>query len=743
MTTIRQRTQRFFAAKPSWLLPALLVVLGVLGGNALYVLHLTNNDPLVWTTNISRSLCNVACGRSAIDPNVGFITQSLGRLSATDLLHGHWPFWNPFEGLGAPLLGEMQVAAFFPLTLFFALNSGLLWFHVSLEIIAGVSTYFFFRRLSLPAGIATVGGVLFALNGTYAWLGNAVLNPVAFLPMLLWGVEVIIDRAAQPRRWGLFIMIFALALSLVSGFPEVAYFDTLFAGAWAILRLIQTQKPLRLRLVRRFVLAGVGGLLLALPALIAFYDYLKVADIGAHAATDAGMHVPMNGLAMFFDPYVYGTLFSNGAITGTWGVIGGYFTLSVGLLALVGLVGRDQRPWRITLGVWILINGLALFNILHFHQLLNIIPLVKNAAYPRYIMPSLELAMILLCALGLNDLAQRAEARTTVRRVSWFMLAASLFITYQARRDNATYHLSSKAHVFFYALQAVPILVAVVAVVVSYRGSRERQVVTLGALVILEALFMFAVPSAEAPKQITVDNAAIRFLQTHVGPDYRFYDLGLIEPNWGSFYGINELSSIDLPFPKNFTAYIQRNLYPGMTPNNQFIAHGAPGSFASEENALTQHFASYEAVGVKYLTVSTGQSLDAQLIADGLKVAYMDNIATIYLLPHPTPIVSLTGGTTGCQLRSKNVNIATVTCAQTTTLLRTENAMPGWHVSINGRAAHLQTVDGTFQSVSVPAGTSTITFSFTPPHEKVALLAAGATVVALGGLWWYERRRLR
>jgi ABC-type xylose transport system permease subunit len=46
-----------------------------------------------------------------------------------------------------------------------------------LEVIAGISTYFLARRLSLPVFFATVAGMLFALNGTFAWLGNAVLNP--------------------------------------------------------------------------------------------------------------------------------------------------------------------------------------------------------------------------------------------------------------------------------------------------------------------------------------------------------------------------------------------------------------------------------------------------------------------------------------------------------------------------------------------------------------------------------------
>ena len=90
----------------------------------MFVLGLANNDPISWTAGISHELCHVTCGRPMIDPNVGFITQAIGHQSAIDLLHGHLPWWNYYEGLGQPLVGEMQSAAFFPLTLLFALSVG-------------------------------------------------------------------------------------------------------------------------------------------------------------------------------------------------------------------------------------------------------------------------------------------------------------------------------------------------------------------------------------------------------------------------------------------------------------------------------------------------------------------------------------------------------------------------------------------------------------------------------------------
>ena len=74
------------------------------------------------------------------------------------------PYWNHFEGLGAPLAGEMQSGAFSPFVLLLLFRNGLLYLHVVLEIIAGIATFLFVRRLALHRIPALVAGALFALK---------------------------------------------------------------------------------------------------------------------------------------------------------------------------------------------------------------------------------------------------------------------------------------------------------------------------------------------------------------------------------------------------------------------------------------------------------------------------------------------------------------------------------------------------------------------------------------------------
>jgi len=75
---------------------------------------------------------------------------------------------------------------------------------------------------------------------------------------------------------------------------------------------------------------------------VPFADFLKVAFIGSHTAAVSGVeHLPTASLAMFFDPYVYGTIFFDPNVATSWGGIGGYFGASVCVLALVASLARD------------------------------------------------------------------------------------------------------------------------------------------------------------------------------------------------------------------------------------------------------------------------------------------------------------------------------------------------------------------------------------------------------------------
>ena len=743
MLSLRNRLGAANRRLPSWAWPLIVIIIAVLAGNAMYTTGLANNNPIAWTSGIAHSLCRVTCGRPMIDPNVGYITQPLGHLSAMDLLHGHVPWWNYYEGLGQPLAGEMQGASLFPLTLVFALPNGLYLFHVILEIIAGISTYFLGRRLGMATSVATGVGVVFALNGTFAWLGNAVLNPVAFLPMLLLGIEMVYDGVAGRARGGWYVIAAALALSLYAGFPEVAFLDGLLALVWAVVRLFSVRREHRMTALGRVALGGGVGVLLSLPVVVAFADFLRVANIGSHVGSIDGTAVlPNQALPMFLDPYVYGTIMSNHNAVYAWGSIGGYLLAGSSTLAILGLFGPRLRPLRIALAAWILLATLAMFNVAHVRPLWNLIPYVNQIAVSRYMMPSLEMAVVVLAGLAITDLATSRAARRLFFVTTAIGLLLTIWSAEGAAPANAGVVLAHRTRIIFMGLDALPFIAIALILLVGF-FSKHRVAPTLFAIVLAgEALVFFIVPSAEAPKFVTVDQAPITYLQQHLG-ESRFLDFAVLYPNWGSQYSLHELNAIDLPFPEAFAKYISTQLNPGIATPRQYMVAGGMNGIIEQENALVTHLAAYQAAGVQYLLFPKVAPPSRALVHLGIKLVFSDFRTDIYRLPTTTPFFSSPNA--NCTVSSTAVDRASATCTAPGTLVRSELMMPGWHAFVNGQSVPLTTTDGVYQTIALPSGTSTITYSFLPPHEEAASAGflLGVLALFLVPAWprWWRRRR--
>jgi hypothetical protein len=225
----------------------------------------------------------------------------------------------------------------------------------------------------------------------------------------------------------------------------------------------------------------------------------------------------------------------------------------------------------------------------------------------------------------------------------------------------------------------------------------------------------------------------VTYLQEHQGA-YRFLDFAMLNPNWGSQFGLRELSAIDLPFPASFTTYIRRHLEPGLNPGNQFLPHGGLAGIIEQEHLVARYTAAYEVTGVKYLLIPANVPLTSDLKAKGATLVFRDDKATIYTLPHPKTIFSAPH----CRTTTVTDYHATVSCDRPSTLTYRELAMKGWSAEVTTASgttssAPISLTGEIFQSIAVPAGTSQVTFRFTPPHEHLAVgLGAFALLVVLG-----------
>ena len=133
-------------------------------------------------------------------------------------------------------------------------------------------------------------------------------------------------------------------------------------------------------------------------------------------------------------------------------------------------------------------------------------------------------------------------------------------------------------------------------------GSRARRFLAV-AIVCVDALAMFVLPQLSAPRSITIDTAPAAFLQRNLGLS-RYFTLGPLGPNYGSYYTIRELDATDNPFSSVFARYIVTHLDPTADP---YFFTGAFGPDPTQ--ALESHLAGYREAGVRYVLTPEGVTL--------------------------------------------------------------------------------------------------------------------------------------
>ncbi len=743
-------------------LSVVAVVATVLLANAVFVLGLRSNDPLLYHSGLGSPRPGVngltmayAHGAHTIDANDGWTAQSLGHLAARMWLDGHVPLWNPYEGLGQPLAGEMQSAAFFlPFVLLQLLPNGILWMHIALELVAGLGTLAFLRQLRLSWVAATVGGCLFAVNGAFSVMTNAPFNPIAFLPVALYGVELIRSAAerGQRSRRGLWVTAWAVAMMLFAGFPETAYLQGLFVATWAIVRLCTASRPARLRFAGHVVGSAVVGLLLAAPVLAAFVHFLDFGYVSYH---DTAVNNLSYARPWFFTlgmKYVGGQLYQ----TDLGASQAGYVTLATlgfAALAVLGARRARLRPERVVV-LLVLLTGVAnMYGFRPVKIVLNLVPGMSGILGYKYGLVLVEFSAILLAALGIDDLRRGASRRRIAA-------AAAVVVAYAGGGVGYLHHLNLLHRPRWTAVFVGGALVALVAaaalLVVGRSGPRRRLLAGVGgALLILDGCVVYAIPQLSTSPPVAVDLAPVRYLQQHLGTS-RFYTLGPIQPNYGSYFGIAQLNINDLPVAQRYSTYLTEHLQPKPgTPG----AKGTKRAFLPYELSplnppvtmqkrllvaygQQQHW--FRAAAVEYLVTAPGVVDAPAAQRYGLTRVFRDHKAEIWRDAHAVPYYS----GSGCRVERQSYTAVTVDCAAATTLHRVALATPGWRASIDaaggGRNVTVPVEASYFQQVGVPAGRSTVTFDYRPPSFGVATAVSLLTIGAMfadNSLGWARRRR--
>lgn len=238
---------------------------------------------------------------------------------------------------------------------------------------------------------------------------------------------------------------------------------------------------------------------------------------------------------------------------------------------------------------------------------------MSRVAFFRHGTASLELAVIVLAALGLDDLARR---RPRPRRIAWLAVASLtvLGLTALAAHPLAAALGAKFAHrTYFAGAIAWGVVVLIAGLVVTLLNDARRRVALGALLVAADALLLFVAPEASAPRAVQIDTAPVRFLQAHLG-NARAFTVGPLQPNYGAYFGVGLLNVNDVPVPSTFTHYVHARLDPVVNPE-VFVGNfggGRPLLAASPQQELVRKLDGYRAASVKYILEPAGQALPAE-----------------------------------------------------------------------------------------------------------------------------------
>lgn len=747
----RQRLLRHVGA---W--PYLVVIACVTLANSVYLLGFARLEPVITRAGLASSVRpGPLAGQYTIDPNDGFTAQALGRAALTSLAHGHLPWWNHFEGLGSPLLGEMQAAASSPLLALMALPHGFLVYHVVLDLIAGLATVRLSRALGLRRSPSAIAGVLFALNGTLIWLLNASSAPVPFLPVLLLGVLRCVEGSRLGTLKGVLVVGTAVWLSVVQGFPEAAYLSGLMAAVLA-LYLGWTHREVARDFAIRLSAGLALGLALSAPALLAFASYVtKGADIGGHSGEYSKLGLPHEASGILAAPYAFGPIFAHttpSALGVVWGNVGGYTSALVILLASAGLVGRRRRGLRLLLAGWVVLAVAKTYAFPIVTSGLNHVPGMRLVAFYRYANPTWTLALVLLAAFALQDVLDSELTSTgwvssawggfTVVGVGYGVASGVVHAAGTTAPEIVGWlHLS-----YGWALSSVAI-----GLVLLWVGKRRPKaaVAGLGVALALEAVVFFALPSLSAPRSWEADARLVSFVRDQARAARtaegfgRIYSIGgPLAPNYGSFFGAPQLNVNDVPVPSLWANYVRQELDPKADPQLFLPVDGSPAGFAHRYEALRDHVDAYRNAGVRWIVTQRDEPAPSELHPILHQVLVTDT-AIIYQLSGTASYVSTPQG---CSTSSTSLDTLLVRCAQPGQLVRRELWMQGWQARVGGVVTPI-TRRGPFQQIALPAGTSQVSFRFAPrgagASEGAFLLGLLAVLLGVANLLGVSRRGRR
>ncbi|MFC2092554.1 YfhO family protein [Bacteroidota bacterium] len=378
-------------------------------------------------------------------------------MSAVSLSNGEFPFWNPYTFGGMPFFAHIEIAVLYPvniLLVLFVKNGALSPLPIQISILGhyllcSISSFFLGKQLKLGNVASAILGILFPYS-SYMMIHAmhmANIEAVSWLPLVfLFWLKFIDDK----KFLYIFIAAFLMSLSILCGYPQVAFFNYLFISVFVLIVFIskirQKEKSDVIKISVAFLIFLLLPLGITAIQLLPTNEFVSIsnrASFDYEFAKEGSFH-PYDFLTAFM-PKIFGVWNWNEASTdmkywaqhqpGAW-----MFSIAnvyISVLVIVVLIPflRYLYNKKENLSLTGFLSGFGIFVILFalggnffLHRLLfETLPLFNRFRNPGHILYLYCFCMTILIAIGFDSLMKDRKGMLKYFTTKYFILLISVF----------------------------------------------------------------------------------------------------------------------------------------------------------------------------------------------------------------------------------------------------------------------------------------------------------------------------
>ncbi len=654
-------------------------------------------------------------------------------LVARELHHGEWPLWNPFNGLGAPLLADGQSQPFAPFFIPFILHPTpwtYSWVLLLQLLFGGFGAALLLRRLGAGPVAQTFAGLLFAFN-PYA-LNYLIYSDVwayVWFPWVLLAAEGWVGR----ERGGALTAIL-IALMAMSGHVEVAFFGAVSVFVYLAIRFSQEGGWRKNR--QGWIALPVLTAAISAWWLLPFMEYVKNSTSSRFGGNVCFPYHPsacfVVGSELFWQPVLL-------------------------FLATIGFLAPARRRFGLALlpgFMWSLVMMFPFPMVLQKAATFDLL----SGRYGR----SVAWFVLIVCAgLGLDAIGKKSVPRWVLSvgvlvLLTW--LGLGLVIRTPSSAVAEAHHwvpLQGNTLVHFTWIIVLNLLALALVLLPRRWWSAGRLAVALAVLTLVGSLFYHSYFNVYWNNSEPRLASAVR---ANVAPKRGrtwFPNRGTwrsLPPNLSCAFGLRDVRFNDPLRPKALEA-----LYKDENPHMDVFQEW-PAAFAGflgvnaawtiegdeERSRLTLHPNPHPYPRAMWFPDAEFEKTDSEALSAALRGGAWKRtlFLTTPMRTHRQPRFPVERCSAEVTVVADSYTYSSwkVTAPRQGWLLLRDLAWPGWRARVGGRAAGISVGDGVFRAVAVPAGESTVTFRYKPALFMFGFLVTILCLLAFGVRRWVRIR---